>query len=789
MSTIQDTDKAIQFITEVRTGIHANYGDTKSAAHYWQNSGLDALILSTPDHSGKPEEIAREVYHRLTARLIATHIVALQKSALMRGVIGAFVAEILLLLLVVIVGPLAFISPNLGKSIAPLLPIVYFAIPIGLIIYARSVLSMAPQQIQRLPISKIKEEALGVVRRCFLRAIPAGTPSDLADVWRHSWFTNECRPISSELVETDAASMVAGETASDWRSCYSALLFSAAVALLCPCIFPFLVFMLLKSNGQNPGVVRSQELDRRRAVEGSALVAAGGILWARHQEQARIKQISESMDDNSPVVSIGTSTGILAARGDCYAPSAELPFDLSLRDLQNHLLIFGGTGSGKTSGVLRPLAHQIAESENIGLVVMDGKSALPSELANLSGMQLVDPAKSKFSLVAGLSPAELVDTLVDVLLTGSESDPYWSNSAAGLLRRSAVLARHAGGAWWTLEGIGKIATSAEALAEIQETLTVEIIMNDPILEEAVHFFANEWMNIDSKPKSSVVSHAMTWISTITAHPDLLAWAQTESGSDSFDLFTPLTGGRIGFLIPAHRYGTAGAAVTALLKARLYSKIKERAERKLEDSETPIVFIIDEAQEVATKDDATMLSIGRSLGLAMVAATQTVEGVTEKLGEKTSAKWLAVFGNTVALTNRSRATDEFIAKRAGSSWKPTVRSVPGMSVKDSVLSGVFSGSSAAARKQPTMRQFAVAPPSPLAPFTEKARTAPKESTPINTDPRYHRETDEGVTSSVEPVSLIFAEELPTLLAEPNLALAITIRARVPRRDVIMLTPKF
>ena len=141
-----------------------------------------------------------------------------------------------------------------------------------------------------------------------------------------------------------------------------------------------------------------------------------------------------------------------------------------------------------------------------------------------------------------------------------------------------MLAQHAGGAYWTLDGIARLATSPKEIEEVKNLFTEAQLLADPQLTEALFYFAFEWQDMDSKPKSSIMSHAMTWLSTITAHPELLDWAQTEVGGDSFDLLSPLKGGRLGFLIPSYGYGRAGAAVTALLKARLYSALKARADQ-------------------------------------------------------------------------------------------------------------------------------------------------------------------------------------------------------------------
>lgn len=786
--------EANAFITAVETPIKwKEGGNPKDPARFWKGSGLDALILRSPDHLGRPQEVAREVYHRLVARFVASHAHKQQQAAINRALAIAFLGPIVL-------GIAGFIAPVfaslLGEGIVKLLPLVavlaYFGTPIMLAIHAHQTLESAPDRMcPKELLAQYKEDAAGAVRRCFLRGFPSDTPVDLADVWRHGWLTSEGRPIASELVETDATSLVALEVAQGWISTAKAIRMMAFASVI-PC-FSFLLAPLLAilnlRGGMSPGRLRAMELDRRQAVEGPLLVSAGGIEWAAHQELAWEAQIEEARNDKTPILHVGEATGILAGRGDFYAPSAGRPFNLSLRDLQNHLLVLGGTGSGKTSGVLRPLAYQIGELDRVGLVVMDGKSALPAELSGLRDMRVVDPAKTSFSLVAGLSPTEIVDTIADVLRPQGESDPYWADSAMGLLRRAAVIAKHAGGAWWTLDGAMRIAATDEGLKEASEAFPIERALEDPLLEEALLYFAHEWRNLDAKPKSSILSHARSWVTTITAHPDLMRWASTQEGEDSFDILTPLKGGRLGFLIPAHRYGRAGAVVTALLKARLYAALKARAERKMGPSETAVVFIIDEAQEVATRDDATMLSIGRSLQIAMVGATQTVEGVTEKLGEHAAAKWLAVYGNAIGLAGRSHKTDAFLAERAGSTWKARVTSAPGISVRDSVTASIFSGSVASARRQATMREFASPAPSPIAPFLQQAQNAQANRQVSSPDPRMNREGDTGIQSALQPHPLVVAEEMTTLLAEPNLALAVTTRGRVPRRDVIKLTPRF
>ena len=69
--------------------------------------------------------------------------------------------------------------------------------------------------------------------------------------------------------------------------------------------------------------------------------------------------------------------------------------------------------------------------------------------------------------------------------------------------------------------------------------------------------------MDERVRSNIVATARSWLSTITASPELLRWAETEEKDETVVVSSVLRGGRIGLLVPAHRQcGRAGAVVTA-----------------------------------------------------------------------------------------------------------------------------------------------------------------------------------------------------------------------------------
>ena len=205
-------------------------------------------------------------------------------------------------------------------------------------------------------------------------------------------------------------------------------------------------------------------------------------------------------------------------------------------------------------------------------------------------------------------------------------------------------------------------------------------------------------------------------------------------------------------------------------------------------ETPVVFIIDEVQEVATDEDATMLAIGRSLRLSVVAATQTVEGVVEKLGEQVSRKWLAIFGGVIALPGRSTQTDLFISERCGMSWRPSIDQVNGMPLRTAVLAEMVSGALAAGRTQPTALRYSDVPKLGAPGLPKWMHTMAQMWQNLRTG--MAQDASKAVPGSalgVRPIAQ--AGEISALLSEPDTALAVITRARVLRRDVIRLKPMY
>ena len=102
---------------------------------------------------------------------------------------------------------------------------------------------------------------------------------------------------------------------------------------------------------------------------------------------ARMQQIREAARDRSPFIPIAKAMGITGKADLACAPEAGQWMGLSLLDLSTHMMVFGATGTGKTSSILRPTALRIklleAMGVKIGALLSDGKGAMVADMRSL----------------------------------------------------------------------------------------------------------------------------------------------------------------------------------------------------------------------------------------------------------------------------------------------------------------------------------------------------------------------------------------------------------------------
>lgn len=436
-----------------------------------------------------------------------------------------------------------------------------------------------------------------------------------------------------------------------------------------------------------------------------ATIASVAPLTNTHID-ARASQAERAKQDSTQFVRIGTARGVFTAKQDPYSPDEGLAFGLTVADLDTHFAVFGSTGTGKTSCLLRPIAagylgwstetsRQLAAGAIDrfvaagGLVVLDGKGSLAGDFRGLKDYLLVEPGKVNLGLLEGLSPTDVVLAFKSVNAPTSESGTgkFFSTAAGEMLRHFAVflralvdidiaaVGRDGERNWrWTLHDLSNIGERAQrGSKEIDEQMKGHIaaVMQNHanakrigLLRDAIQYLQLTMPTMDGETRANIWLTLLGWMTPAMSHELLLPWAHCEFGVSLDRVFF---GGSCGINTPDEMVGPGGALVQALVKQRLFVHIRRRAFYDWKKKgETSVMFLIDEAHAIvgSCSGDSSMLRMGRSLGAICVYATQEVESYILRLGGQHEANGFLNSFQSFASLDSSPLTMQWVQHRLG-----------------------------------------------------------------------------------------------------------------------------
>lgn len=397
------------------------------------------------------------------------------------------------------------------------------------------------------------------------------------------------------------------------------------------------------------------------------------------------------------MIHFGYATGHFSKnRWDGFSPDARLPFSIEIEGLTRHLAIFGSSGSGKTDALIKPTVFQFLRAKRGGVFAVCGKGTLPSEFLGTRNHLCLDPTRHKVGLMEGMTPHQAVQTITEINVRPGDKgnkDPIWNNLTQAHLRHAAYflealvqLSRQVPTrSWfWTMWDWARVAnlpqTDPKTLQDMVSIVrTQHPGASDGMLEQALNYFESDFNEMDEKLRSGALGQVQTWMGGILSHPQLLSWAKCESGVDPEICLRRDEKGEywmVSVNLPQVRYDQAGTLATAFIKARVQTRIKERADaeggwRVADPQACDVLMAQDEFQLIATESDYNLAPIARSLGCMMLVATQTIESVRSKAGDKDQVEaFYDAFQSRIAL-NTSVGTIKWLQEWQGfgMAWVP------------------------------------------------------------------------------------------------------------------------
>lgn len=322
-----------------------------------------------------------------------------------------------------------------------------------------------------------------------------------------------------------------------------------------------------------------------------------------------------------------------------------VPVPWTIRHACEGTAVFGATGSGKTSGSGRQLAHAMLGAGFGGLVLC----AKPDEADRWCGwakecgrsgdvrlfgadtgfgFNFLDHELNRHGLGAGIS-----ENAVSILMQcaersggGRSEDGIWEQAARQWYRNAFDLLRIAGEPV-TISILHKMVTDAKELAKVLALSAARTGLGgrDQHDREAVgRYFKGEWTTMAERTQASVRMN-------ITAILDPLARG---IGHELFCRYTTLTpeearaGAILVIDLPVKVYGELGRFAGIIWKYLFQCA----AERQVVDDKTrPLFLFADEAQFFITSKDAEFQTTARSSRTATVFLTQNFPNLLAELG--------------------------------------------------------------------------------------------------------------------------------------------------------------
>lgn len=576
------------------------------------------------------------------------------------------------------------------------------------------------------------KEAQAVIFDQELYTPPEATPDDLRDIYRGGIQAACGMPRNSRLSMTDLSYGQVAKQATFTLlhmaalACGVGIFFGAGLILIFALAAIAGISMLLDvspfydrmAKRKSDPIKRNEHLFRRN----------GGLIWGRMMEAKRRKQWADAARDDSPIITLGKTTGMAHDRADPMAPNADMPICISLKDCLTHTIVFGKTGGGKTAAFARPLLDQLRHFDNVGILVMDGKGTLPQEVAPfIDNYKLLDPRNGEpVSLLGDLDAYEvgyLFSSIFGKDMKGGNAD-FFRKSATTMITYAVALARYA--ARHNIEAPALELQNADAVpvesdepihysigteyTDSEGTVRREISLYDimDMIEDtniafsiaraaravfrehngteeeykAINYWSITYRQIPADTRGNINTSTQTWFQAMLGHDDLLAWLQAtptqEREYGSVNILSLLRGGRFGLNVPEYRYGDAGKAISNLIKSRIQKEIKKRGDDPDWEAAggSKVILVVDEVQEIITEKDAEILQVGRSLGYGLFALTQTIENIEHRMQSQNAAKaFLDIFSSVVCFDTLSERTAQFVTGKLNGYMQERIATIP------------------------------------------------------------------------------------------------------------------
>ena len=333
--------------------------------------------------------------------------------------------------------------------------------------------------------------------------------------------------------------------------------------------------------------------------------------------------------------------------------------------LYTGLIIFGATGTGKTTACAYPFFDQLVnckkgvETERIGGLILDVKGDFWKEAVRIlerNGRQrdivIIEPGSGYYfnpihypHLDAKVIAERLYSVIENMNSNDGRQDSYWKDKSINLLANSTCLIRSCFG-YVTLSDIYEIIADEIKLKNMLEyagnLINAKEGCADEIRLAMAYFTGGDFFGLDERTKAIIKSESMRVCSDFIKPLYKETFCSPEEKLNFPGFQDVINNGKIVILrMPESKYGLTGKAIGIMLKLDYFRTVLNRVYNAVVDSavnlKRPVVFICDEYQNYVTsgdiESDAEFFARCRQSKAINIVLTQGYSSLKLKLGSE------------------------------------------------------------------------------------------------------------------------------------------------------------
>lgn len=375
---------------------------------------------------------------------------------------------------------------------------------------------------------------------------------------------------------------------------------------------------------------------------------------------------------------LGHSTGELANLYHEANIASSLHVGLFLDDVAQNILVLGGIGSGKTTGIMHPLLLQLFD-QKCGGIIFDIKGdfhqsvteiSRKSSFANVITIGINDSA---FNLLDNLSPEIASSFLKSTLLITSpnRNESFWIETATELCRNALGVLSFSP-LNYSLNGLYHYLFDREwqqsiinEVTELQEAIEPD---KQRLLKSYLNYENHIFKSFDEKVKAGVKATIAQLLAPFN-HPNLIDTFCTKQISP-LSVESVLQNKVFLLNLPLAQWGLGAKVIYTFFKLRFFNIMQQRKLHADWNQDNYVFFMCDEYQEIinANRDGLSDLNFwdkSRSSKTVGIISAQSISSFYAAIGDRDIANALLQnFRQKICFRTEDQITIDYFAQLMG-----------------------------------------------------------------------------------------------------------------------------